>query len=99
MKNVGLTIAMFLFVGIGSTMAQSKVAANSDAAAKTEVAGEKHACAPGCTMACCSKDGKAADGKKACSPEQQKQCAGHSSATKAEATEGNGRESSAKPKK
>jgi hypothetical protein len=96
MKNFGLTIAMFLFVGIGSSMAQSKAAADADATSKTEVSSEKHACTPGCTMACCSKDGKAADGKKACTAEQQKQCAGHA---KADATENKEHDSSAAPKK
>jgi hypothetical protein len=97
MKNLGLTIAMFLFVGIGSSMAQDKVAASSDATVKTEVEG-KHACSADCTKNCCSKEGKSGGAKKACSAEQQKQCSGHSSATKADATESTGKESSAKPK-
>ncbi len=89
---------MFLFVGIGTSMAQDKAAAGSDAAVKKEVSG-KHACSADCAKSCCSKEGgKSTGAKKACSAEQQKQCSGHSSATKTDATESTGKESSAKPK-
>ena len=72
MKNFGLTLLMMLFVGVGSTMAQDKAAADSDAAAtKTEVKADAHKCAADCTKACCAKsDAKAhkcsASEKKAC---------------------------------
>lgn len=89
---------MFLFVGIGTSMAQDKAAAGSDATVKSEVSG-KHACSTECAKSCCSKEGgKSTGAKKACSAEQQKQCSGHTSATKADATETKEKESSANPK-
>lgn len=79
MKNLGLTVLMMLFIGVGTSMAQDKkAAADSDAAApaKTEQVAKDHACEPGCAKACCSKaaDGSA-HGKKACSGESKMACA------------------------
>lgn len=79
MKNIAFTLAMMLFVGVGTSMAQDKKAADSNTAS-TEVSTEKHECKPGCTMACCSKDGAAA--KKSCTAEEKAKCAAH--AAKAE---------------
>jgi hypothetical protein len=79
MKNLGLTLLMMLFVGVGTSMAQDKKAADSDAAApaKTEMSTEKaHKCAADCTKACCAKDAKASaiGDKKACAPGCEKKC-------------------------
>ena len=59
---------MMLFIGVGTSMAQDKKAADADAPAKTEVSAEKdHKCSADCTKACCAKDGKASASKKECS--------------------------------
>ncbi|MFM1876327.1 MAG: hypothetical protein RL266_2064 [Bacteroidota bacterium] len=77
MKNVGFTLLMMLFVGIGTSMAQDKKAA--DAKATTEVSTEKHDCKPGCSMTCCAKDGTAA--KKSCTAEEKAKCAAQAAHT------------------
>lgn len=66
MKNIAFTLLMMLFVGVGTSMAQDKKAA--DATVKTE----KHACSADCAKACCSKDGVA---KKSCTAEAKAKCA------------------------
>lgn len=78
MKNFGLTLLMMLFVGVGSSMAQDKKAADSDAAAiKTEVKADAHKCAADCTKACCAKtDAKAHK----CSASEKKACCAKGSA-------------------
>lgn len=72
MKNVALTLLMMLFVGVGTSMAQDKKAADSDAKATTEMsADKKHACAADCTKACCAKDAKK---EHKCSASEKKAC-------------------------
>lgn len=82
MKNIAITVLMLLFVGVGTSMAQSKTEVTTKEATKTEVKSvEKHKCAAECTKACCSK-GKAsgaatkadAADKKACAPGCEKAC-------------------------
>lgn len=85
MKNLGLTLLVFLFIGVGSSMAQDKKAADADAAVvKTEAATAKKACTGAEKKACCAKAnaGKkdcshataSADGKKGCAPGCEKAC-------------------------
>ncbi len=75
MKNIGLTLLMFLFVGVGTSMAQDKKV-DSDAAVKTEVKSDsktaKHSCAPGCKSTSCAK--KTEKQKKACAADCKKDC-------------------------
>lgn len=85
MKNFGLTLVMFLFVGLTATMAQDKKEATASES-KTEMKAD-HACKPGCSMACCA--GKASGEKKSCTPEEKAKCA-HSSDAKKEEHEGSG---------
>lgn len=75
MKNIAFTLLMMLFVGVGTSMAQDKKAADADATVKTE----KHSCTPDAAKACCSKDSAA---KKSCTAEEKAKCAhGASSAS------------------
>lgn len=84
MKNIGLTLVMFLFVGLTATMAQEKREASAAAPAKAEMKAD-HACKPGCAMTCCA--GKASGEKKSCTPEEKAKCA-HSADAKKEEHEG-----------
>ena len=73
---------MFLFVGVGTSMAQDKAAAKEESATKTEVTAKKdHECPPDCAKKCCAKDAKAS-AKKECSHAHgaKKECS-HASAT------------------
>jgi hypothetical protein len=94
MKQILVTIMMFLIVGAGSAFAQDKKKAEAKQPVKTEavktldakdvkVAAEAKACAPGCEKACCSKSaahgGKDADAK-ACKPGCAAQCCASKSA-------------------
>ena len=76
MKNIALTVLMMLFVGVGSSMAQDKKAADSDTKAKTEVTAEKkHNCSASEKKACCAKKGASASAdKKSCAPGCEKAC-------------------------
>lgn len=84
MKNIGLTLLMFLFVGVGTSMAQDKKAADTDAAVvKTEATAKKE-CTAAEKKACqgkhadagkkCSHAAASADGKKTCAPGCEKSC-------------------------
>ncbi|MCB9185520.1 MAG: hypothetical protein H6601_02100 [Flavobacteriales bacterium] len=90
MKNFGLTLLLFLFVGATTTMAQDKKA--DDSSAKTEVISkDAHKCTAAEKKACCAKaaesgakscHGSASADKKACSPGCQKACCTADAATK-----------------